>query len=64
MFRLKYNITDYEIQALIDNELDQETEKHIRSIINKNPAYLNRYNELLKQKKIIQNWFSSKQSKT
>lgn len=62
MYRLKNNITDYDIQALIDNELDWETEKHVRSVINQSPALSNRYNELLNQKEVIQKWFSSKKS--
>lgn len=52
-----YLITDYDIQALIDNELDWEEQKRVRKAIQENPFLLRRYNEYTKQKNLIQKWF-------
>lgn len=52
-------ITDYDIQALIDNELDWEQEKQIRNAIKRNSEHLKRYKEILIQKKSIQQWFEN-----
>lgn len=54
------NITDFDIQALIDNELDWEEEKRIREAINYNSQFMERYNILQKQKILIQNWWKQK----
>ena len=57
MLSLISNITDWDIQALIDNQLDWEREKIVRKIIFENPSFTKRYNELMMQKKSIQNWY-------
>ncbi len=53
-------ITDYDIQALIDNELKWEEEKRIRSFINSNPTALKRYTELKEQKTLLLKWANNK----
>ena len=58
MYRCK-NITDNDIQALIDDELDREETAYVRTAIESNHQLLNRYNELLRQKDLIRNWFQT-----
>ena len=53
-------ITDYDIQAFIDNELDWEQEKRVMQYIESNYTAKKRYEELLNQKKILQEWFRVK----
>lgn len=52
-------ITDYDIQAFIDNELSCEQEKKVLSYLNDNETAMQRYEELKTQKKAIQDWFKS-----
>ena len=51
------NITDLDIQALIDNELSWEEEKKVREAIKYNSTFLKRYQTLLKQKKTLLTWW-------
>lgn len=57
---MAYHITDHDIQALIDNELDAEEEKFVRELIKKNIYAQKRYEELKQQKNLIQMWWSKK----
>jgi hypothetical protein len=57
MYPVNSNITDYDIEALIDNELDWEREKEVRRAIKNNSTHLKKYRELLLQKKLVQKWF-------
>lgn len=52
------NINDYDIQALVDNELDWEQQKLVLNAIETNPAVSKRYDELCAQKKILQHWWN------
>lgn len=52
-------ITDYDIQALTDEELDWETRKKVMDTINADPQSLKRYNHLKKQKSLLKNWWAS-----
>jgi len=54
------DINDYDIQALIDNELDWEDEKSIRAAIKEDATYTKRYEELKSQKTLLQNWWKKK----
>ncbi|GEM_PF-3043870 len=54
------SITDYDLQALIDNELEYEDQKHILDHIEQNPEMKKRYEELKAQKNALQRWYSSK----
>lgn len=54
------NITDHDIQALIDNELEWEHEKRVREAIKYNLQLMKRYNTLKSQKTLIQNWWKMK----
>ncbi len=51
------NISDFDIQALIDNELDWEEEKRVKSAIDKDAKFIERYKILKDQKKLLQNWW-------
>lgn len=52
-------ITDYDIQALIDNELDHERVKKIMNYISNNKKAYQRYDELFKQKQLLKSWWQS-----
>lgn len=57
------NITDLDIQALIDNELDWEEEKKVREAIKYNSHFLKRYQTLIKQKQTLISWWATKNYK-
>jgi hypothetical protein len=50
-------ISDLDIQALVDGELDKEEERRLLSEIIRAPELLNRLEELMRQKKQIRNWW-------
>ncbi len=50
-------ITDFDIQALIDNELSWEDEKIVRGAISKDRRNSERYEELKAQKVKLQKWW-------
>ncbi len=51
--------TDYDIQALVDNELTWEDEKKVRDFIGRNPPAQKRYDELERQKNLLKEWWRS-----
>ena len=51
------NITDYDIQALVDNELSWEEEKRIRAHVVSNPDAHRRYKELCRQRNLLKDWW-------
>lgn len=51
-------ITDFDIQALVDNELEWEQEKSIRAYLEVTPEAKRRYEELCRQKRLLQEWWS------
>lgn len=53
--------TDFDIQAYIDNELDHEDAKRVQHYIDANPQAARRYEELRKQKKILQLWWKHRE---
>ncbi|MGB4108032.1 MAG: hypothetical protein WBK55_09610 [Alphaproteobacteria bacterium] len=53
------NITDFDIQALVDNELSWEKQKAVRARIHADPDLRRRYNELCRQKQLLQEWWES-----
>ncbi len=53
-------INDFDIQALVDNELSWEDEKRIMSAIQKDPKAVSRLQELQSQKSLLQNWWKQK----
>jgi len=58
-FMSSQNITDYDLQALIDNELDWEDQKHVLDHVERNPEAKKRYEELKAQKEALQHWHQS-----
>lgn len=50
-------ITDYDIQALVDNALPEDEAKRVMDFTRKNPAAMKRYRELVKQKNLIRKWW-------
>lgn len=50
-------ITDYDIQALIDHELDQEQEEFVRARVESDEKARVRYQQLLRQKDILKSWW-------
>lgn len=49
-----------EIQNLVDNELNQEEERHIRAVIAQNKCARACYEELMKQKELLKKWWRLK----
>lgn len=49
-------ITDFDIQALIDNELDWEQTKLVMNYVQKDPMGQKRYKELIKQRNNLRLW--------
>ena len=52
-------VTDYDIQALVDDELEYEEAKKIRDYVERNPGAKKRYLELFAQKNILKMWWHS-----
>ena len=49
--------TDLDIQALVDAQLDFVEANRVLDKINKDPVLYARYQELLTQKKLLQDWW-------
>jgi acetone carboxylase gamma subunit len=61
MGQVKRYISDADIQALVDNELDWETEKQMMDIITADSdGFSKRYIELMNQKKLLKLWWQNK----
>lgn len=50
-------LSDFDIQAYIDNELEWERAKAVLAQIESDPALRKRYETLLQMKHSIQNWW-------
>jgi anti-sigma factor RsiW len=55
-------VTDYDIQALVDGQLERDEEKRIWRHIEKNSLHLRRYEELVTQKKLLLMWWAGENS--
>tara|TARA_R110000764_G_scaffold4085_1_gene16900 strand:+ start:13437 stop:13628 length:192 start_codon:yes stop_codon:yes gene_type:complete len=55
-------ITDYEIQALVDNELEHERAKNILNSMDSNPHVYERYKQLMEQKRLLRLWGAHNQN--
>lgn len=53
-------VTDYDIQALVDNELDDVTAKRVRAYLKENPRAQRYYDDLVEQKKLLRAWDDSR----
>lgn len=50
-------ITDLDIQALVDGELDWDSAQKVRNYMVNNPIARQRYQELMEQKRLISEWW-------
>lgn len=57
---MNFHITDTDIQALIDNELDHESEQRVRTCLNQNRKAKERYETLKQQKELLKLWWKQK----
>ena len=53
-------ITDMDIQALVDNQLDWEEEKRVRRHLFQSPDAQRRYEDLRNQKQLLQLWWQGR----
>jgi len=53
-------ITDRDIQALVDDELSQEQAARVREYLLHDPRARYRYDSLIKQKQLLQEWWRSR----
>ncbi len=53
-------VTDLDIQALADNELSRADAERVRNYIEHNPEAHERYEEILRQKEMLKDWWSDK----
>jgi hypothetical protein len=51
-------IDDFDIQSLVDSQLDWEEEKRIWREIERSPLLMERYDELVRQKKLLLTWWA------
>lgn len=50
-------IDDFAIQALVDQQLDWESEKRVRAYMQMNPVARKRYDELCRQRDMLRSWW-------
>lgn len=50
-------ITEMDIQALVDGEVDDKTSVALMDALNRDPALYNRYLLYKKQKTLLKNWW-------
>lgn len=55
-------ISDYDIQAYIDNELNHEKAKTVRAYIEENRHARERYKKLVAQKDLLKSWWKNLQN--
>lgn len=55
-------VTDYNIQSLVDGQLEPEEEKRIWRYIEQNALHMRRYEELVAQKKLLLMWWAAENS--
>lgn len=55
-------VTDYDIQALVDGQLDRDEERRVWREIEHNSLYMRRYEELVAQKKLLLSWWAAENS--
>lgn len=56
----KKAITDSDIQALVDDELSPDQAARVRDHLLHHPRARHRYEALVKQKKLLQEWWRSR----
>lgn len=58
---MKFKVSDYDIQAVVDGQLGQEELKMVNQEIQRDVNLKRRYEELMFQKKLLQQWWESEQ---
>jgi anti-sigma factor RsiW len=56
----KQGITDSDIQALVDDELSPDQAARVREHLLHHPRARHRYDSLVKQKQLLQEWWRSR----
>ena len=56
---MTHRITQMDIEALVDNELDPQTAARVRYAVENNPQLHRAYNNLMNQKKLLNMWWHS-----
>lgn len=56
------NISDADIQALIDNELNETKKRHVINYLKYNEAAFKRYLRLQYQKQLLKEWWKQTES--
>jgi anti-sigma factor RsiW len=54
-------VSEFDIQALVDNELEWEEEKRIHAYLTENPTARKYYEEMLEQKNRLKKWWRGKE---
>lgn len=55
-------LTDYDIQALVDNEISPKDAELVLKQLEKNHAAHERYKELIKQKNLLKLWWGNQKN--
>lgn len=58
----EHNISNLDIQALVDNELSWEEEKKVRRYLDAHPGSQKHFESLRNQKKLLQEWWRNRKS--
>jgi hypothetical protein len=56
-------ITDCDIQALVDNELDPARHEQVLNALEHDPLLRRRYHELQRQKMVLLSWWADEQDR-
>lgn len=54
---MQSGIDDYDIQALVDGELEPDEARRVRRKVKQNPELQERYDEFIRQKTLLQQWW-------
>ncbi len=57
-------VTSYDIQALVDNELDWEESKVVMDALSKSEDLMRYYNKLRQQKILLRSWWNHRNRKS
>lgn len=52
-----FNVTDWDLQAYLDNELPWEEQKTILKALENDPHLRQRFNDFRRQKELLQKWW-------
>jgi hypothetical protein len=50
-------VTEFDVEALVDSQLSWEEEKHVLQEVQRNPALLRHYTQIVAQKKLLIAWW-------